>query len=337
MADQSQVGVVVIGRNEGDRLKRCLRSLKDDCPVMVYVDSGSTDGSVEFARSLGVDVVDLDLSRPFTMARGRNTGFYRLCEQYPAIEYVQFVDGDCEVANGWIPAAKASLECDPKIVAVCGRLREKHPEASRYNLLCDLEWDQPEGYAKSCGGIAMFRLAPLREVGGFNESMIAGEEGELCFRLRTNGWKVLRLNEEMAFHDAAMTRLSQWIQRVIRSGHACAEVAFLHGSPPERYKVKELRSIVFWGVMLPLGILVSVVLSAVSGARALVPGFFLLCGYLLLGIRLFRTNRRRGRDLRLSTISTFYGVLAKFPEAIGVVRFWINRVWGRRSELIEYK
>ncbi len=63
-----QVGVIVIGRNEGERLKRCLNSLRHDCPVMVYVDSGSTDGSVEFAESIGVKVVRLDLSTPFTMA-----------------------------------------------------------------------------------------------------------------------------------------------------------------------------------------------------------------------------------------------------------------------------
>ena len=193
MSGQSHIGVVVIGRNEGERLKRCLRSLKDDCPVMVYVDSGSTDGSVEFARSLDVDVVELDLSLPFTMARGRNAGFRRLCDVCPAIQFAQFVDGDCEVADGWISAAVAALESKPDVVAVCGRRREQSPQASRFNLLCDLEWDKPPGVTHACGGDAMYRVAPLKDVGVFNETMIAGEEGELCFRLRSHGWKILRL------------------------------------------------------------------------------------------------------------------------------------------------
>ena len=65
------VSVVVIGRNEGERLKRCLASLATDSTCIVYVDSGSSDGSVDHARKSGVDVVELDLSIPFTAARAR--------------------------------------------------------------------------------------------------------------------------------------------------------------------------------------------------------------------------------------------------------------------------
>lgn len=72
-------GVVVIGRNEGERLRQCLRSLLPTV-VAVYVDSGSTDGSAKWARDNGAEVVDLDASVPFTAARVRNAGFQRLPE-----------------------------------------------------------------------------------------------------------------------------------------------------------------------------------------------------------------------------------------------------------------
>ena len=104
MKTRDAVGVVVIGRNEGERLQRCLRSLVGDVQKIVYVDSGSTDDSVDFAESLGVRVVELDMSKPFTMARGRNTGLAELSRLHPEVEYIQFVDGDCEVAGGWIDA-----------------------------------------------------------------------------------------------------------------------------------------------------------------------------------------------------------------------------------------
>src|SRR5690348_9059746 len=152
------VGVVVIGRNEGERLKRCLRSLlAQGAGPIVYVDSGSTDDSVEFSRSLGVIVVNLDTSIPFTMARGRNAGFAELQRSFPTLRWVQFVDGDCEVRPDWIAKARAAFNERPEVAAVCGRRRERYPEASIYNRLADMEWNGPIGEVEECGGDVLFR------------------------------------------------------------------------------------------------------------------------------------------------------------------------------------
>ena len=56
----SDLGVVAIGRNEGERLRCCLNSVVGRGLPVVYVDSSSTDSSVELARSMGVEVVELD-------------------------------------------------------------------------------------------------------------------------------------------------------------------------------------------------------------------------------------------------------------------------------------
>ena len=101
----SAIGVVAIGRNEGERLRRCLESLDGHGLTVVYVDSGSTDDSVALARSLSIEVVDLDMSTPFTAARARNAGFERLLQIDPGVRFVQFLDGDCEVADGWLERA----------------------------------------------------------------------------------------------------------------------------------------------------------------------------------------------------------------------------------------
>ncbi len=102
---EPQIGVVVIGRNEGERLRRCLESLSGALPNIVYVDSGSADGSVQMARTLRVHVLNLDLSRPFTAARARNAGFDELMKFAPNTDLVQFVDGDCEVVGDWLRTA----------------------------------------------------------------------------------------------------------------------------------------------------------------------------------------------------------------------------------------
>ncbi|MEO6434902.1 MAG: glycosyltransferase family A protein, partial [Tepidisphaeraceae bacterium] len=129
------LGIIAIGRNEGERLRRCLASVVGKASTVVYVDSSSTDGSVAMAREMGATVVELDLATPFTAARARNEGFARLLSLDPACELVQFVDGDCEIVEGWLDRAIAELASDEKLAVVCGRRRERHPEASPYNKL----------------------------------------------------------------------------------------------------------------------------------------------------------------------------------------------------------
>ena len=206
----NQVGIVAIGRNEGERLRRCLDSVVGHGHTVVYVDSGSTDGSVDLARAKGVEVVQLDMSKPFTMARGRNAGFARLEEIEPGIQFIQFVDGDCEVVNGWLETALARLKDRADVAIVSGRRRERFPDRSLYNRLADIEWDTPIGEARYCGGDALVRVDAFRQVGGYNVSLIAGEDPDLAVRIRQHGWVVLRIDAEMTLHDMAMTRFSQW-------------------------------------------------------------------------------------------------------------------------------
>lgn len=325
------VGVVAIGRNEGARLVACLRSAVEQASAVVYVDSGSTDGSCAAARDLGAEVVELDLAIPFTAARARNVGFRRLMELYPAVEFVQFVDGDCELRTEWLPRATAELQANDELAVVCGRRRERFPEASVYNRLCDLEWDTPVGEAKACGGDALMRVAALAEVGGFDDALIAGEEPELCVRLRRRGWRIRRLDVEMTWHDAAMTRFAQWRRRSMRAGHAFAEGAALHGAPPERHWVREARSNWTWGLAVPL---------AAAAAAPFTGGLSLLVAaalYLLLAYRVWRHARRRGRNVRDAATYACFTTLGKFPQAFGQWHFAWNRRRGKRSGLIEYK
>lgn len=321
------IGVVVIGRNEGQRLERCLASLEGSADKVVYVDSGSVDGSVQMAQQRGVEVVALDMTLPFTAARARNEGFARLQRLLPAMRHVQFVDGDCEVAPGWLPKAQAFLYAHPAVAVVCGRRRERFPQRSVYNLLCDLEWDTPVGQAKACGGDALMRADAFAEVSGFRVSLIAGEEPELCVRLRAAGWKIWRLAEEMTLHDAAMTRFGQWWQRSLRAGYAFAEGAYLHGAAPERHWLRESRRAWLWGLALPL---VIVLASALLGGW----GLLLLLIYPLQAVRM---ARRGGRSVRENWLQAVFLVLGKFPEMFGQVKFLLNRFGAGKTVLIEYK
>ncbi|HUX90618.1 MAG TPA: glycosyltransferase family A protein [Gallionellaceae bacterium] len=323
----AQVGLVAIGRNEGDRLRKCLISVLDQVGRVVYVDSGSMDGSVDMARSLGVVVVELDMMRPFTAARARNEGFKRLRELAPELVYIQFVDGDCEVVVGWLDKAVLFLSEHQDVAVVCGRRRERFPDRTVYNLLCDMEWDTPVGAAKYCGGDAMMRADAFELVGGYRGDLIAGEESELCVRLRLEGWKIWRIGEEMTLHDAAISRIGQWWKRTMRCGYAYAEGAHLHGALPERHRVKASRRVWIWGVGIPV---VTVCISTSLG----IWGWAIL---LIYPAQVVRLALHGTRSVRENWLSALFLVLGKFPEAVGQLNFVNNRLAGRTARLIEYK
>lgn len=323
-AEPIDTDAVVIGRNEGARLVAGLKAIRDQVRRVVYVDSGSTDDSVAQAKALGARIVRLDRDSPFTAARARNAGLAALAGDPPG--FVQFVDGDCVLQPGWVAAAARHLATHPRLAVVCGRRRERHPEKSVFNRLCDLEWDTPVGPAKACGGDALMRYAAVREVGGYRADLIAGEEPELCLRLRAAGWGVERLDLEMTLHDAAITRIGQWARRARRAGHAFAEGAHLHGAPPERHWLRETRRALIWGAGLPL---------ATLGLALLHPAFLLLL--LAYPAQVVRLALRWGVARRLSWEAAVFTVLGRFLEASGVIGFHLSRLRRRKTGLIEYK
>ncbi len=323
------VAFIAIGRNEGERLKACLRSLPADAP-RIYVDSGSTDGSVAFAEGQGVRVVTLPPGTRFTAALARNAGLAAI--PVSAADFVQVVDGDCELDADWVARAAAALTAEPDLAVVFGRRRERFPEASIYNRMCDDEWNVPVGVAMSCGGDALFRRAALEAAGGYNPDLIAGEEPDLCQRLRTLGWRVRRIDAEMTRHDAAMTRIGQWWRRTERSGHAFAELAWRHGAAGDPHWRREVRSMMAWAVALPLVALVAGFAIGWWAALAVVA---------LYPVQVARIARRKqraaGLPASIAWALAFYLVLGKFAQVKGAARFHWRRLTGRRGGLIEYK
>lgn len=329
LTTEFKIGAVIIGRNEGDNLVTCLNSLIEFVDSIVYVDSGSTDNSIHNVKLLGLDVVQLDLSTPFTAARARNEGFAYLLKKEPGTKYVQFVDGDCEVQASWLEKAIEFLESHLSYAAVCGRRRERYPERSIYNQLCDIEWNTPVGSTLACGGDALFRVKPFKQVAGYNSTLIAGEEPELCFRLRAKDWKIMRLDVEMTLHDANMTTITQWWNRAKRSGHAYASSCFLHGSAKERFKVRDVASILLWSLVIPL-VIVSCSLYHI----------FFIGTFLIYPVQLGRLTIKHMVLKKGWGISIFYAasnILAKFPQFFGLLNFAFNKFKGVQAKIIEYK
>ncbi len=298
MAERSgALGVVAIGRNEGERLVRCLASIGRAVPV-VYVDSASTDGSVAAAQAAGATVLPLDMARPFTAARARAEGVERLRATLPDAELVMFVDGDCELEPGWLATASSFLAAHPEVAAVCGRRRERFPDASLYNHVADWEWDTPVGEAAACGGDALMRLAAYEAVGGFDATIIAGEEPELCSRLRDAGWRIMRIDAPMTIHDAAMLRFGQWWRRAIRGGFGYAQAwRVTRNRNGGGLFAGDLRRMLVWALLVPV--------MSVAAAALIHPALILVWPVLIAG-QLLRWRRRVGmRHAALASIGHF--------------------------------
>jgi GT2 family glycosyltransferase len=336
------LGIIVIGRNEGPRLVACLESIHKSAlpagrPPVVYVDSNSTDNSVAEAARLGASVILLDKDAPFTAARARNAGAEALLKAHPDTTYIQFLDGDTELDSKWLAHAADYLDHHPLVAVVSGRLRERYPDQTLYNLLADMEWDAPAGPATEFGGIAMIRAALFTKLGGYNPAFIAGEEPDLAARLRLHAIssgkaiKIIRLNHQMALHDLAMTRFSQWWRRTRRSGHALAQLYHAHGRRPLHFYKKQFRSTLFWTLPVPLAILLLALLIS-KWLLLLLP-----LAYLTLAFRIARHRTRHGDGWHACLLYGVFTTLAKFPQLLGLITFYRNHRRGRQTALIEYK
>jgi GT2 family glycosyltransferase len=284
------------------------------------------DGSIQAAQQRAPVVLQLDLSLPFTAARARNMGFNTLMRRWPDTNFVQFIDGDCQLDDQWLKAGRDFLVEHVNVGLVFGRRRERYPHRTIFNALCDREWDGPPGQAQECGGDILIRASALQEVGGYSSGLIAGEEPDLCVRLRQQGWLIWRLESEMTLHDANITRFGQWWRRSVRSGHAFAQVSLLHRHSPFRIWKRSVWRAVFWGGLLPL--------TAAVGAAISPMALWLLALYPFQVLRLV-WRRRSTPDGRWRNAT--FDMLGKFPEMQGVLKFYFNQLTRRRPSIIEYK
>jgi GT2 family glycosyltransferase len=276
--------------------------------------------------------VELDPARIFSAARGRNEGLNEALRRWPNLLFVMFLDGDCVLQPAFPEAAVETFAMHPECAIVTGHLSERSPDASVYHRLCAIEWRSPAGPIENfgaLGGIMAARIASVREVGGFNEQVIAGEDSELGVRLALADHSVIKIDQPMAVHDAEMTRFGEWWKRSVRAGHALAQRHALHGRSRLKDCRRELISATLWGCAVPLVMLL--LLWPTRGVSLL-----LLGGYVLLARRVYRFYVRSGVSPSDAALASWFMLLSKFANFLGVLRYHISAVRGN-FRIIEYR
>lgn len=327
------LSVVLIGRNEGDRLIRCLESVRQMTPLggpieVLYVDSASSDDSVERARAAGAEVLEVHPERP-AAAIGRNAGW-----RAARADLVLFLDGDTILHPDFVASSIGAFD-DPRIGVVWGHRREIDPASSVFNRVLDLDWIYPPGQTDFCGGDALVRRSALDRVGGFDDELIAGEEPELCQRLRSAGYVVLHVDRPMTGHDLAITRFRQYWRRAERAGHAYAEVSARFRSSDIPLWEKESRRNRAHGALLTGLVIGSAVASAWAGSVwPLAVGLGIL---IALVVRTASRVRWKSDDWGTRVLYGLHSHVQQIPILVGQLKYAYFRRAGSQRGLIEYK
>ena len=328
------LSIVVIGRNEGSRLMRCFQSIQGihtsgTKVETIYVDSGSTDGSPEVAESFGAKVIVLKTDRP-TAALGRDTGW-----RNASSDFVLFLDGDTILDPDFPSRALKIITADPTLAAVWGHLREIHPKASIYNRILDLDWIYPVGEVDLCGGNVLMRRRALELAGGYDVTLIAGEEPELCCRIRAHGYRIANIDAPMVGHDLAMTRFRQYWKRSIRTGYAYAEVSrrYRHTENPfwSSERINNLKRGIFWALSPIFALIASVLLQSV------LPMILWCALFIGFSLRSSLSARWKSRDALALFIYGMHSHFQQIPICVGQLQYERSQRQGKRKSLIEYK
>jgi glycosyltransferase involved in cell wall biosynthesis len=330
-----KLSVVIIGRNEGERLSRCIHSVqampqfKHDDIEIIYVDSDSTDDSPNQAKALGAKVLVVHPERP-AAAIGRNAGW-----QAAQAPHILFLDGDTILNPDFVAVALQQFTAYPKTAIVWGHRRELYPEKSIYQRILDLDWVYPAGLSEFCGGDAVMRRDVLAEVNGYNPQLIAGEEPEMCQRIRAKGYEILHIDQAMTLHDLAITRWSQYWRRAVRAGHAYAEVShLLRNADTPLWKRDAKRNLIHRSILL------WVALFALFGSVFVSSMLPLLLGVSFFAVISIRTAWKcRWKSSNILSL-LLYGIHSHFqqiPITVGQLSYYYLRWQGKRRGLIEYK
>lgn len=324
------VSVVVIGRNEGERLVRCLRSIAamrtDGFSIeTIYVDSASSDGSPRRAAALGATVIEVRTERP-SAALGRNAGWRAACG-----EHVLFLDGDTQLHPLFVSRALEEMR-DPSVAVVWGHRRESHPEQSLYVRALDLDWIYAPGPSSFCGGDALMRRSVLEAVDGFDASLIAGEEPELCRRIRARGLAIVHIDAPMTAHDLAIRRFGAYWMRAFRAGHAYAQIAsrFAASGDP-LWRAEARRNLIHGGAMLSIPLLLGLAMHYPA------LGIALALALTAIAARTVRRCRWKTSDPVSLLLYALHSHFQKIPIALGQIGYHLDASRGRRRRLIEYE
>jgi GT2 family glycosyltransferase len=211
-----RVTVVIPNWNGESLLQLCLPSLRDQYFTdfeTLLVDSGSTDGSLDFVAEYFPEVK--------TIALGENRGFAGAVNagiRESETEYVVLLNNDTEQDPGWLAALVRAADSHPEAGLFASKLVDFHDRrmldgAGDAMRLSGLPYrlghgerdggrfDAPGYVFGACAAAAIYRRDMLDEVGLFDEDFVSYcEDGDLSFRAQLAGYRCFYVPGAIVYH-----------------------------------------------------------------------------------------------------------------------------------------
>jgi glycosyltransferase involved in cell wall biosynthesis len=243
------VSVVIIGKDEEQNLGACIRSVRAmEYPAerleIIYVDTGSSDRSVEIAR--GMQVIAVEEKSPFpSPGLARNRGMREARH-----DIIHFIDGDMTIARDYLKEAVRLLDTGD-IVCVIGDVRERNSEKSFLARVLNYPWSSREaGFVDAPGGGGTFKKVALQTVGGYNPLILKGQETELGYRIHERGYKIYKIEHLMAVHNYGIARLYDLLSRSYRMGASYGMIMTMPQSRSYADLTRRARNLLLQGILL---------------------------------------------------------------------------------------
>lgn len=198
------ISFIIIGKNEGWKLSKCLNSVKDTIEVnkledaeIIYVDSDSSDDSI--ARALSFKHVTVyKITGECNAAVGRNVG-----ARAARGEILFFIDGDMEIKPSFLKLVinDGKLRYD----LVTGHIIEKYYDQEgnllgKKNRTFGKELPAEDEKVSVTGGLFLISKKTWNSVNEMNERFWKSQDLDLCLRLCKKKADLVRKNAVFAVH-----------------------------------------------------------------------------------------------------------------------------------------
>lgn len=225
----TKVAVVILNWNGAEMLRRFLPSVLSCSQaegVAIYVaDNASTDDSCRVVQEEFPQVKLIVLDRNYGFADGYNKALAQVEAHYAVL-----LNSDVEVTAGWLSVLTEYMDMHPEVAACQPKLlgyREKgkfeyagaaggfidkygypfcrgrifetvEEDRGQYDTILPVFW--------ATGAALLIRLQLYREVGGLDGRFFAHmEEIDLCWRLRSRGYRIVCLPGSKVYHVGGAT------------------------------------------------------------------------------------------------------------------------------------
>lgn len=290
------VSVLIPVKNEAEHIEKCILSLQSqsypqDRFEIIVTDNGSTDGTIDILKTLGVHVLSCDANR---IGAVRN-----FLAHHAKGEVFAYIDGDCTAPIQWISKTVEVLYASDRIGAIGGYIRR--PENCNW-LVSGWALNSAEATISVdilATGSLFIKRNIFEEIKGFNESLRAGEDTDLSQKLISQKYELLKSPCAAVIHWGYPSTVKEFLFRQIWQTSD-----YLH-------TIKKGFDVVFIITALTLGLLIVTLISVLVGAVTLSALCLLLMISLpsILGaLRLYRSDEQItfSRIIKVCTVNILY-------------------------------